>query len=754
MGMLLFLVAGLITYGSLYPFEFSQAGVDQAAIDAFLASWTAPSSRGDILGNIVLFIPFGLLGMLALPPRDSRIARFLLLLVLGFVLAAGVQVIQLYVPTRSPALVDVIWNMVGLMIGALPAIPARVQAMVAGQRLISAATLPFLLVGCWIGSLLVPFVPSIDFQLWKDSVKPLLFDPAFEIDAFVRDFPAWLAAACLGALVVGERWLPVKFTLVVLATLGLKIVIVKNDLDFTDVAAAAAAILTFGVLIRYLPRRELVVAALLLAGHVYLGLSPFEARVGAPEFAWIPFQGALSGSMFINASVIAYKVFFYGALVWQLLRGGLGYLLSAIIAILAAGVVEFGQLHMGHGTPEITDPILAILAAVIIAALTPMDGRRTTEVSQPLQPVEQANPVYNTQAAATNGNGWLAAPLRLVIAVGLIVGGMFTLQWLPGIPYNVQELLSISAPRTVILALAFVWLGMGPALAGSITARSRWQPLVLPVLCIASGIISFYLIDESVSDESLFDIIGVPTIYRDITKHGLWGENGEFLVGIISSEWAFVQLEAMVRYVALYSLLALPLAALTAAFCRLDEYQAVAGARRILLFGLAAAVYLIMAAPLLVLCKYVVFDFANTDNIVELIAPLFGYRFGGAWVLILLFVLLATNATFLSWRQQRWSIGQTTIKWVVILASLPIGWFLANLAFEDSIEKYGLTFKALDFLLGANREASLTNQELIIRWFIAQGGMVLVIAFGAAILPGRHYQMAAPTLRNESEAAI
>ena len=65
MGLLLFLVACLITYGSLYPFEFSQDGVNQAAIDAFLASWSVPSSRGDILGNVVLFIPLGLIGMLA-----------------------------------------------------------------------------------------------------------------------------------------------------------------------------------------------------------------------------------------------------------------------------------------------------------------------------------------------------------------------------------------------------------------------------------------------------------------------------------------------------------------------------------------------------------------------------------------------------------------------------------------------------------------------------------------------------------------
>ena len=371
MSLLFFLVACLIIYGGLYPFEFSQAGVDQAAVAAFLSSWNARSGWGDILGNIVLFIPFGLLGQLTLPPRRNRLTRFLLLTLLSFIIATGLQVLQIYLPTRVPALTDVIWNMVGMVIGALLAFSPRIQAVVAGQRLAAAKVVPVLLLGSWIGSLLIPILPSIDMQVFKDSLKPLILRPVFDFDAFIRDFPAWLAAACLGAFVVGERGLPIKFAVAVLVTLALKIMVVNNPLVVTDVAAGAAAIVAFAAVIRHLPRREGVVAVMLLTAHAYLGLSPFEARMDAPAFYWMPFGRFLAGSMLINATALTYKVFFYGSLVWLLLRNGQGYVLAAGITIVAAGAVEIGQLYIGHGTPDITDPILALMATAALAALTP-----------------------------------------------------------------------------------------------------------------------------------------------------------------------------------------------------------------------------------------------------------------------------------------------------------------------------------------------------------------------------------------------
>ena len=54
----------LATYVSIYPFDFDFRALDPGTLRAFLDSGRSLSSRGDILGNVVLFVPFGVLGML------------------------------------------------------------------------------------------------------------------------------------------------------------------------------------------------------------------------------------------------------------------------------------------------------------------------------------------------------------------------------------------------------------------------------------------------------------------------------------------------------------------------------------------------------------------------------------------------------------------------------------------------------------------------------------------------------------------
>lgn len=265
MRLLLLLVAALITYGSLYPFRFSLVAVDSAAIAAFLNSLDAPSGRGDILGNVVLFIPFGFLGMLALPPRSNRATRILSTVITGFVLSTALQVAQLYLPSRTAVLVDVVWNMVGLGMGIVVAMPKFVQGMVANQSVTSTAFIPAVIIAAWLAARLAPFVPSIDWQEWKDSLKPLLLDPSFDLRSFLRQAPAWLATACLSAAAFGERRISLKFALLIAVTFALEVIIIDNTLSFTAVVSASSSFLVFALAVKHLRRRELV-AGLILMG--------------------------------------------------------------------------------------------------------------------------------------------------------------------------------------------------------------------------------------------------------------------------------------------------------------------------------------------------------------------------------------------------------------------------------------------------------------------------------------------------------
>jgi VanZ family protein len=122
----------LATYVSIYPFNFQFRSVSAETLRAFVESWRHMTSRGDILGNVVLFVPFGILGMLAAKPGKQNLRRLLYVCLLGTVFAFVLQVAQLYLPSRDQALQDVFWNLLGTVGGAT-------LGMIAGGYLLSSA---------------------------------------------------------------------------------------------------------------------------------------------------------------------------------------------------------------------------------------------------------------------------------------------------------------------------------------------------------------------------------------------------------------------------------------------------------------------------------------------------------------------------------------------------------------------------------------------------------------------------------------
>ena len=87
--------AAVITYGSIYPFNFEPQHLDAAAIQRFLETCCKGLNRGDILGNVVLFLPFGFLGMISGNVKASRSQRIWLVCTTGAALALALQVAQI-----------------------------------------------------------------------------------------------------------------------------------------------------------------------------------------------------------------------------------------------------------------------------------------------------------------------------------------------------------------------------------------------------------------------------------------------------------------------------------------------------------------------------------------------------------------------------------------------------------------------------------------------------------------------------------
>ncbi|MFB3080207.1 MAG: VanZ family protein, partial [Nitrosomonadaceae bacterium] len=184
----------IIAYGSLFPFDFQTYDLNWATFDLFLRSWQARSSWGDLLGNIILFVPFGIAGMLSTRTLRFVSLNVLLVLVSGLILAVGLQFAQLYLPGRIAALKDAIWNTLGLTLGMFFALVANNYILRLHIKRSAIPLIPLVLLGTWCTYRLIPFVPTIDFQEIKDSLKPLLIHPEISLLAVCINAVSWMLA--------------------------------------------------------------------------------------------------------------------------------------------------------------------------------------------------------------------------------------------------------------------------------------------------------------------------------------------------------------------------------------------------------------------------------------------------------------------------------------------------------------------------------------------------------------------------------
>jgi glycopeptide antibiotics resistance protein len=73
-----------------------------------------------IVGNLFLFVPWGFLTWKFLHGAGRSSLRIHLeVLFFGFLLSAGIELIQLFLPTRAADIDDIIWNVLGTAVGSL-----------------------------------------------------------------------------------------------------------------------------------------------------------------------------------------------------------------------------------------------------------------------------------------------------------------------------------------------------------------------------------------------------------------------------------------------------------------------------------------------------------------------------------------------------------------------------------------------------------------------------------------------------------
>ncbi len=357
------IVVALITYGSLWPFDYAPHAASWADVRYILFDWPAHLSVISSVSNVILFVPLGVL----IPALSKRFAGRVALFWASVLFAWILQYFQFWFPIRTPDVSAAVFNVLGLGVGlalhsSATAVLKRLQPV--ARDFPEFWQVPTALMACWILYRWFPLMPSPDVQNVKNALKPLFRAPHFDAVAFLHDLVAWLVFLRLSrysALAKLHRhWLAWACVAVVLAEPGFE----GKLLSWANVAGVLAAVAVMPVFYR----GKASLAVLLGLQFLSLCLSelhPFEFTAHA-KFLWLPFSGMMEGSVVVNLDALIEKTYVYGSLLFLLDYYGVRWKTAATaVGVLLLGL-EWLQQYIPGKTPESTDAVLAVLLGFAI----------------------------------------------------------------------------------------------------------------------------------------------------------------------------------------------------------------------------------------------------------------------------------------------------------------------------------------------------------------------------------------------------
>lgn len=371
MRVLFYLLLFLLTYGSLFPFNFDFSQTDFS----FITNYRFRIGYVDAFGNTVVAVPLGYFATLyrRVQGRSATSA-----LALALAVAFVVQIIQIYLPSRVPSLNDVILNAFGMGLGYGAAVITHKAGWHRLLELSSAATVPLLLGSAFLVYQLSPYVPVVDWGLFKDEINAVIRASArFNVTDWARNGLYWVL---LGGLILGSRAkIHLRFLLPIiwLAVFGLRLLIYHNAPSLAQALGALAGVMAVLVLqLRFARAINGVAASAVLLIIAIEGVTPFAPRSTLQVPHLIPFAGYLTGSMMINWLSLTRKIFLFGSAIYFLHGSGWHRLPALILVMFLLFFVETFQVFVASGSPDLTDPFLALLLGIFIFKAMPSGAAR------------------------------------------------------------------------------------------------------------------------------------------------------------------------------------------------------------------------------------------------------------------------------------------------------------------------------------------------------------------------------------------
>lgn len=370
--LLLFLI-GLILYGSLYPWDFHFHRLDESPLVTLWMGWPARITRyvfRDLVINVLLYVPLGAVALVVLARRVGRMGGALGALALGVLLSLTVEVLQIFDRSRDASAFDVACNAAGTLLGIMLALAAaeplrRLLARHRAQWRTNPAAV--LLIALFVSAQLYPFFPRFSTHALAGKLHDLAA-LHFTWALLATATAAWLTIALAIEALTGARAAGRYYGLL-LFVLPARLLLDTPAPSLGTMLGALLAWLLWKVLPARMPWRHAAAGVVALSAVAISQLAPYHFATRPAAFSWIPFAGTLNSEWGSAARILLGKALDYGALVWLLRAPLRGYAVSAAVAAIALAATEAAQVWLPGRTAEITDPLLAILMALVLAGV-------------------------------------------------------------------------------------------------------------------------------------------------------------------------------------------------------------------------------------------------------------------------------------------------------------------------------------------------------------------------------------------------
>jgi len=338
---------------------------------------------------------------------------------------------------------------------------------------------------------------------------------------------------------------------------------------------------------------------------------------------------------------------------------------------------------MLHGSIEQGANPLAIVAAAPSNATSAAEGREGREAPQSIWDLARLSVLV----------------LQILGGLSAFVAGAWLVLHLPFVPYNVRALLHPVHPilSLVVFGMFLYWSVGFPVIIGYVVTKSARLVWYYPSLLTLHAVVAWILITYGVNFDRILKIVGSPVL----NWHWYWEPAGRFIA--LFSVFSLIMTGAVLLAIGLV-------------------YR-----RRITAALLGWSITSVVLVPLL---YWIVVTQAATDNLVELMA---GGGTPAAAICLSLFVLFLFGggtvcaALIAAARQRRWGLAA-----LGLILSIPLAYLAFFLGSEQSLEKYGRVFSALQFLLSPDRDHYVSGLNLLLRYLVvhcAVSGGIFVVQY-------------------------